>query len=120
MAILGKYLAIDDVQLPNPIPGSFEYQLNPSENLFENEAGEQMSNVKRLDRLSWSGTFQCTSGVKEALLLKCKNAECVCTFQGISHQGRLRLGGGVSLYELSEYVPGTLGLWTVPLVFEEF
>lgn len=120
MAMLGKYIIINDIQLPNPVSGSFSYQLNPSENLFENEAGETMANVKRLDRLSWSATFQCTSTVKENLLYICKEAECVCTFNGLPYSGRLRLGGAVTLYERSEYVPGTYGLWTVPLVFEEF
>lgn len=118
--MLGKYIIINNETLPNPVPGSFEYQLNPDENVFTNEAGEQMSNIKRLDRLSWSGSFQCTSGMKDKLTAICKSAECTCSFEGEQYGGRLRLGGAVSLYENSEYTRGTDGLWTVPLVFEGF
>lgn len=118
--MLGKYISINGETLPNPVPGSFEYQLNPMENVFENEAGEQMANVKRLDRISWTGSFQCTSTKRDSLLAFCKLAECSCSFDGVEYQGRLRLNGGVSLYELSEYTPGTNGLWTLSLTFEEF
>lgn len=118
--MLGKYLRINNEQLPNPIPGAFEYQLNADENVFTNEAGEQMTNIIRLDRLSWTGTFQCTGRMKDKLLAICKLAECSCTFEGETYGGRLRLGGAVVLYDNSEYTAGTDGLWTVPLVFEGF
>lgn len=118
--MLKKYLKINGVLMPNPVPGTFEYQLNPAENVFENEAGEQMANVKRLDRISWAGSFQCTSVMRDKLMAYCKLAECTTEIDGVTYSGRLRLGGAVSLYELSEYTPGTQGLWTLQLTFEEF
>lgn len=120
MIMLGKYITVNGEPLPNPVSGSFEYSLNPAETIFENEAGEQMANVKRLDRVSWGASFQCTSGTRDKLIALCKLAEVVCTVDGVQYSGRLRLGGAVSLYERSETVPNTRGLWTLSLTFEEF
>lgn len=118
--MLGKYLKINNNVMPNPVPGSFEFQLNPDENVYQNEAGEQMTNVKRLDRVSWAGTFQCTGRMRDILLAICKTKECTCHIDGVEYAGRLRLSGACALYENSEYTDGTAGLWTVPLVFEGF
>lgn len=118
--MLGDYLTINSQAIPNPVPGSFSYKLNADEALYSNEAGEQMSNVVRLDRLSWAGSFQCTSRIKDLLLSFCKLPQVSCGFLGETHNGRLRLSGEVALYDRSEYTAGTTGLWTVPLVFEEF
>lgn len=118
--MLGKYIKINNEQMPNPNPGTFEYQYNPVENIFENEAGEQMANVKRLDRISWAATFQCTGAMKDRLLTICRAAECTCHINGVMYSGRLRLGGSVALYDNSEYIRGTDGLWTVPITFEGF
>lgn len=118
--MLGTYLKINTVEIPNPVPGSFSYKLNPDENIYNNEAGEQMANVIRLDRLTWAGSFQCTGRLKDILVGYCKLPSVKCTFQGVEHNGRLRLSGDIALYDWSEYTPGTAGLWTVPLSFEEF
>ena len=118
--MLGKYIKINNTQMPNPVAGTFEYSLAADENVFTNEAGQQMSNIRRLDRLTWAGTFQCTGTMKDAILAYCKTSFVECTFEGITYRGRLRLSGAVALYEWSEYTDGTNGLWTVPIVFEGF
>lgn len=120
MAHLGKFITINSTQMPNPVSGTFSMGLNPDENVFSNEAGEQMSNVKRLNRISWSGTFNCTSGMRNTLLGYCKVSQVSCTVDGISYTGRLRTGGDITMVEGSELVEGTQGLWVVPLRFEEF
>lgn len=118
--MLGQFITVNGETLPNPVPGTFEYSLNPAENIFENEAGEQMANVKRLDRVSWGASFQCTSRIRDKLIAFCKLPEVVCTVDGVQYAGRLRLGGSVALYERSETVALTRGLWTLTLTFEEF
>lgn len=118
--MLDKFLKIDNVKMPNPVSGSFTFALNPDENVFSNEAGEQMANVKRLNRASWGGTFNCTSGMRDTLLGKCKANECTCEVDGVLYSGRLRLNGEVSMVAGSELVENTQGLWVVPLRFEEF
>lgn len=118
--MLGKYIKINNEEMPNPVAGTFEFQYNPDENVFTNEAGAQMSNVRRLDRISWAATFQCTGTTKDKILAFCKEAGLTSTINGVQYSGRLRLSGAVALYEWSEYTQGTDGLWTVPVVFEGF
>ncbi len=118
--MLGKFIKINNNMMPNPVSGTFSFALNPDENVFANEAGEQMSNVKRLDRVSWSGTFNCTSNMKNRLLTICKSPSCSCEVDGVSYNGRLRLNGDVSMVSGSELCEGTQGLWTMTLKFEEF
>lgn len=118
--MLDKYLKINNNKMPNPVSGTFTFSLNPDENVFSNEAGEQMSNVKRLDRVSWSGTFNCTSDMRDTLLGICKTNECTCEVDGVSYSGRLRTNGDIQMVAGSELVQGTQGLWVVPLRFEEF
>jgi hypothetical protein len=118
--MLGKYIKINNQDMPNPVPGTFEMQYNPDENVFTNEAGGQMSNVRRLDRVSWTATFQCTSATKDKILNYCKAPYVSTTINNTTYSGRLRLSGTVALYENSEYTAGTDGLWTVPVIFEGF
>lgn len=115
--MLGRYIKINDIELPNPT--SFSYGYNPSENVYESEAGTQLSNIKRLDRISWSASFNCTSTLRDTLLTYCKTPSVkVKIDNGDAIDGRLRLAGEVALVENSEYTEGTQGLWTVPVKFE--
>lgn len=113
---LGKYISINNNLMPNPV--SFEETLNPSENVYESEAGTQMSNIVRLDRYSFSATWNCTSRLRDALKTYCTTASVTVKIDGVSHSGRMRLGGAISLVENSETNTGTQGLWTVPITFE--
>ncbi len=118
--MLGYFIKINNEQMPNPAPGSFVFKLNPDENVFANEAGGQMVNVKRLNRPTWSATFNCSSRMRDKLLAFCQLAQCTTHIDGVEYTGRLRLSGDVALYEWSEYTKNTKGLWTVPVVFEGF
>lgn len=117
--MLGKYLTIDGVLMPNPNPGTFSYRYNPDENVYTSEAGTQMSNIRRLDRLSFSASYNCSSRLRDLLKTKVLKPSVTVQFDGGSTiRGRLRLGGDISLVENSEYTGGTQGLWVVPITFE--
>lgn len=117
---LNRYLKIDNVLLPNPVSGTLTVMLNAIENVYQTEAGTQAANVVRLDRPSWTATFNCSSTLKDKLLAICKNASCEVEIAGETMDGRLRLSGAVQMVEGSERTPGTNGLWVVPVVFEGF
>lgn len=115
--MLGKYIKINDSTLPNPV--SFTYTYNPSENVYESEAGTQLSNIRRLDRLSFSASFNCSSRLRDTLVTYCKTPSVsVKIDNGTVVNGRLRLSGDIALVEGSENNEGTQGLWTVPVTFE--
>lgn len=115
--MLGRYIKIDNELMPNPT--SFSYKYNPDENVFTSEAGTEMSNIRRLDRLSFSASFNCSSALKEKLETKCLAPSVTVSIDNCTAiTGRLRLGGDVSLVENSERVGGTQGLWVVPVIFE--
>lgn len=117
--MLGKFIKIDNEQMPNPNPGTFAYRYNPDENVFKSEAGTELSNIRRLNRISWSAAFNCTSTLKEKLeTMVLKPSVEVSIDNGTAISGRLRLGSDISLVEDSEYLSATQGLWVVPLVFE--
>lgn len=114
---LGKYIVINNVTMPNPT--SFSYSLNPKENIFMSEDGTEMSNIVRLDRPSWSASFNCSSRLRDTLVASCKTASVTCQIDsGTSMTGRLRLSGPMTLVEGSEDNTGTQGLWKVSVSFE--
>lgn len=102
--------------MPNPV--KFSGGLNPSENLFMSESGTQMSNVVRLDRPSWTASFNCTSRMKNKILAFCTVKSVVATVDGTPMRGRLRLSNQYELVEDSENLEGTQGLWRVQVKFE--
>lgn len=117
--MLGNFLKINGVTIPNPNPGTFTEAYPPQENIFTTEAGTQLSSVVRLDRYTWSGEFNVSSRLKAILLLYATRASVVCTVNGTDHRGRLRVGD-ISLYANSEWTKNTNGLWTMSLTFEGF
>ena len=115
--MLGKYIKFNNTQMPNPV--SFSYKYNPDENIFTSEAGTQMSQIRRLDRLSFSAAFNCTSRLRDQLDALCLLPSVTATIDnGTPVSGRLRQSGDVTLVEDSENTEGTQGLWTVPVIFE--
>ena len=117
--MLGRFITIDGELIPNPNPGSFSENFPPQENVFTTEAGTQLSSVVRLDRYTWSGEFNVSSRMKEALKTLAFKPSVTCVVNGVSFSGRLR-AGSISLVENSEYTRNTDGLWVMNLTFEEF
>lgn len=115
--MLGKYITINNVQMPNPTSFSMAYP--PDENVFTSEAGTQLSNIRRLDRMTFSASFDCSSRLRDTLVSLCMTPSVSVSIDGgTAIDGRLRLGGEISLVEGSENVGGTQGLWSVPVTFE--
>lgn len=115
--MLGRYIKIDNVVMPNP--ETFSYKYNPDENVYTSEAGTQLSNIKRLDRMSFNASFNCSSRLRDALIGLCMTPSVSVQIDGgASTSGRLRLAGDIALVEGSENTNGTQGLWTVPVSFE--
>lgn len=118
--ILGKYIKIDDVTWPNPIPGSFAIEYEALENIYETEDGGVSSNVIRLNRPIWGATFNCSSSMRDTIVAACQKTSVVAKIDDVRMEGRLRLSGEISLVDNSERTPGTKGLWVVPVKFEGF
>ena len=116
--MLGKYLKINGVTLPNPV--KYSDNMPPNENKFFTESGIMKIVPIRLDRMTWSGTFQVTSAMKAQLEGYCKLARVTCQVNNMEYQGTLRRDGSAELYEGSEYISGTDGLYTMGLIFEQF
>lgn len=114
--MLGKYISINSTLMPNPTTFSMAYP--PDENVFTSEAGTQLSNIRRLDRLTFSASFNCTDRMRDTLVSYCQTPSVSVQIDGgTAISGRLRLGD-ISLVEDSEMVNGTQGLWTVSVTFE--
>lgn len=115
--MLGRYISINGTLMPNPT--KFSYSYPPDENVFTSEAGTQMSNIKRLDRLTFAASWDCSSRLRDTLIGLCQTASVTVSIDGSEAvSGRLRLAGGPELVEDSEYTNGTQGLWTVSVNFE--
>lgn len=116
---LGKFIKLNGTTMPNPNPGTFMFHNNADENIFTSESGYQLSNVKRLSRITWSASFNCTGSMMNTIVALTKTAQITCQVNGTNHNGRLRQSGDITLVENSEYTSGTDGLWVVPVIFEE-
>lgn len=115
--MLGKYIKINGTLMPNPV--EFEYTYPPDENVFTSEAGTQLTNVKRLDRLTFQATWHCSSTFRDRLIRLCQTASVTVSIDDSEPvSGRLRLSSGPKLVKDSESTPGTQGLWEVACVFE--
>jgi len=115
---LGRYIKINDEVMPNPT--SFSDNYPPDESVYTSESGKRMTQIRRLDRYTFSASFDCSSRLKEKLETLCKTAEVTVYIDGSQTgiKGTLRKAGDSSLVEGSEHTTGTQGLWTVPVVFE--
>lgn len=118
--MLGQFLKINNVTIPNPNPGTYTETYTPDENVYKTEAGTQISSVVRLNRLTWAGEFNVSSKLKTTLLGYAQQASVTCKINGSSKSGRLRVNGAITLYDNSAHTAGTDGLWVMPLIFEEF
>lgn len=115
--MLARYIKINNETMPNPTAFSMNYP--PDENVFTSEAGTQLTNIRRLDRLTFSASFACSSRLKDKLIALCMEPSVeVVIDNGTATSGRLRLAGDIALVENSEYTGGTQGLWSVPVTFE--
>ena len=115
---LGRYIKINDEVMPNPT--AFSYDNPPDESVFTSESGKRMTQIRRLDRFTFSASFDCSSRLRDKLEALCQAPSVTVYMDGSETgiPGTLRKSGATSLVEGSERTTGTQGLWTVPVVFE--
>ena len=115
--MLGRYLKINGTLMPNPI--AWADNINPDETIYFSESGKRMTNVKRLDRITFTASFNCTSSLKDKLDALVKTPKVSVQFNNeTAITGTLRRASEAALVDNSQYCNGTNGLWTVSLIFE--
>lgn len=115
--MLGKnYLKISNILIPNPT--SFSENYTDLENVGTAESGRDLVSVIRLQKRSWSLTFDCTSRwldeFKEIGQLK----STTMVFREESITVRVRLTSA-TLAPHSEYSKNTTGLYTLNMTITE-
>lgn len=114
--MLGKYISVNSVTLPNP--KSFSLNEETVEHVYESEAGTDLTQVVRYGKVSAKATFQVSSFWRDKLRAYTMAATQSVTIDGDSMTMRVR-NFSEKLIENSENVEGTDGLWTVSLDFIE-
>ena len=115
--MLGKYITINSTLMPNPT--KFSYTYPPDETVYTSEAGTQLTNIRRLDRLTFAASWNCSSRLRDQLIALCQTPSVSVSIDGATAvSGRMRLSGGPELVEDSENTNGTQGLWVVSVTFE--
>ena len=117
--MLGRqFLKVNGTSLPAPTVGP-RTRYKHIENIMTSEAGTDMDDVIRLNKRTVICTFQVSSMWKNKLLTICSN-ETVSLQIGseTAFTVRPRLQNG-DLFDYSYNTPGTDGLYTVSINFEE-
>lgn len=114
--MLGKYITIDSTQIPNPV--SFSSDDETVENVFQTEAGTDVSAVVRFGKVKASATFQVSSFWRDKLRAFSQTTSKSVTIDGVTKTMRIR-NFRADLVENSENVANTDGLWKVSLDFIE-
>lgn len=114
--MLGKYITINNETIPNP--KSFDLEEETIENVFQSEAGTDLSIIVRTGKVSAKATFQVSSFWKEKLKGYSRTATATVVIDGNSMTMRIR-NFKAKLFEGSENVENTNGLWSVSMDFIE-
>lgn len=111
-----NYLKFNNVYIPNAM--SFEISYENIENIVDSEVGTTIGTVTRLQRRTFSGSFNCTSTWLAKFRQLCNLSTGTLVYQGESIECRARIDRA-SLIESSEYLKRTDGLWEVSVTFSE-
>ena len=111
-----KYITINGESIPNPT--SFSEDEQTIENVFQSEAGTDLSTVVRTGKKTAKVTFQVSSFWLAKLRTYSRTASATISINGSSMTARIR-NFKASLLPNSENVSGTDGLWTVSMDFIE-
>lgn len=117
--MLGKYLTLDGIQLPNP--RSWKEKHEVVENSKETEAGTTATIVTRYDKLKVSVSYQCSSDFADQLYRLSIKDTMVMHLTGDAKPSRIVMIRDFekSLESRSERVGRTKGLWNVSFDIEE-
>lgn len=116
MALGYKYLKFNSVDIPNPI--QFDIMFDNIEAVAQSEAGTDLAIVTRLQKRTFTCSFQCTSTWLAEFRTMCGLSSGTLLYQGESITCRARIETA-NLSPYSEHVQRTDGLWTVAVSFTE-
>ncbi len=102
--------------LPNPI--TLEEAYDNVETVGTSEGGHDLGNITRLQKRTWTLTLQFTSMMLDTVKSWCLQSTCHIKFRGETIKVRPRITGA-SLYDWSQFTPGTDGLYTVNMTLIE-
>lgn len=116
--MLGKrFLKVNNERIPNPV-SNFKVNFTPDEVVNISEAGTELARVRRLNKRTFSGTWNFTSFWLKKAEEWCTSPTVTVTYQGENYTCRARDFSPV-LFNNSDYTENTEGLWTVNLTFTE-
>lgn len=116
MALGRNYLTFNTTSIPNPT--QFDIMYENLEEVATSEAGTDMAIVSRLQKRTFSCTFQCTSTWLTNFRALCSLTSGILSYHGESIRCRARIEGA-TLSPWSECQNRTDGLWTVTVSFVE-
>lgn len=116
MALGYKYLKFNTLDIPNPI--QFDIGFENLENVAVSEAGTDLAIVSRLQKRTFTCSFQCTSAWLDKFRTMCGLTSGTLTYLGENIPCRARIETA-TLSPYSEHVLRTDGLWTVSVTFTE-
>lgn len=116
MALGRNYITLNGVSLPNP--ESWQIKYTNIENVKQSEAGNDLGIVTRLNKRTFSATFNCTSYGADKLKAICSLTTCNLVYRGETIEVRPRLSVD-KLQSGSEYLSNTDGLFVVSLALTE-
>ena len=113
--MLGKgFLSINGTAIPNPV--DFDIDFEAIENVLTSEAGTDLVNVVRLNKRTFSGTWNLSSNWLGQFQSFANSRLVTLTYLGVDYSCRAR-GFSAKLVENSARTHGTDGLWEVSLDF---
>lgn len=112
-----RFLKINNTPIPNPYSG-FKVTFTPDETINTSEAGTELVRVRRLNKRTFSGTWQLTSFWLNKFKTWSTSTTVKVTYQGNDYTCRMR-GFNPTLAQDSEYSDNTDGLWIVTPTFTE-
>ena len=116
MALGNNYLKFNDVFIPNPESMSVDYE--NIENVAQSEAGTDLAIVSRLQKRTFTCSFQCTSAWLDKFRTMCGLTSGTLTYLGESITAMARISNA-ALQPYSEHASRTNGLWVVTVTFTE-
>lgn len=116
MALGRNYLTLNGVSLPNP--DNWQIKYNHIESVKQSEAGDDLGIVTRLNKRTFSASFNSTSYGADKLKQICSLTTCTLVYRGESITVRPRLNVD-KLQSGSEYLSNTDGLFVVSLTLTE-
>lgn len=111
-----NYLTINNEAVPNP--SAFAIGFTNIEAMKQSAAGGDIGIVTRLEKKTFTCSFQVTSYWLAKFLAYCNLAQCTLGYQGTSYTVRARITNQ-QLTPDSEHADRTNGLWTLSITFME-